>query len=128
MSNLFTEHAEAACCIWEALLERRTRDDAEPDAIVDCFEQRGAGEMRHAAIALSLLCCDVWDELTPEERPDLFDWEFVPHFVYMLTDAQHPRCVEIPSTEDAVALYRESNPASRRRYVTGRHSCGMDVG
>lgn len=103
----FARHAEAACCVWEALLERRRRDDAEPDGIVEGFEQRGTNEMRHAAIALSALCSNLWDAIPEDERPDSFDWDFVPRFVDMLDwDATLPACVAMPTTEQALAIYR----------------------
>jgi hypothetical protein len=108
----FELHAEAACCIWEALLEIKDHDDCAPEsvrsAIVSCFHMKGTAEMRHAAIALSVLCCDVHDLMPEDERPIPYDWEFVPAFVCSLTWGwQHSRCVEIPDAETALRRLRE---------------------
>lgn len=105
----FELHAEAACCIWEALLEhmQEMSKDEEVDDIVRCFSDRGTNEMRHAAIALSVLCCEVYAALPEDEHPACFDWHFVPTFVDALTwGPELPQCVEIPDTSTALALYR----------------------
>jgi hypothetical protein len=109
MSN-YIKHAEAACCIWEALLERahnkRISDD-KAKAIAYCFEQRGTNEMRHAAISLSVLCSDLWHALPEDERPHCFDWDYVPAFVDMLAwDANTSSLVAIPSVAEALEMYR----------------------
>lgn len=107
MSN-YTLHVEAALCIWEALIEYRTKNaDNHDDPITICFEQRGTNEMRHAAIALSVLCSDLWHKLPEDERPDCFDWDYVPQFVAMLTwDANTSSIVTIPSLDEALEMYR----------------------
>lgn len=108
----FELHAEAACCIWEALLDIRFKSDLPSfaPAIERCFEGRGTSEMRHAAIALSVLFSDTWHALDPDERDAIsFDWDFVPALVRKLIwDADLPMCVEIPDVPTALALYRET--------------------
>ncbi len=77
MSNE-TLRAEAALCIWEAMLD--TRDDNTPLDLR--WEQWGTVEMRHCAIALAPVFLRVYDMIGQErlEALDLipYDWEFVP--------------------------------------------------
>ena len=76
--------AEAACCVWEAMLEQRE----EIPALKALWEAKGTVEMRHKAINLAPAICEAYDVLGADwlERHDLipYDWEFVPAIVKVI--------------------------------------------
>lgn len=75
----FDLRAEAACCVWEWMLERQ----GESAEIAAHFTINGTIETRRLAISLAGLCLDTYDELGGENAIcalDLipYDWEFIP--------------------------------------------------
>lgn len=71
-----TLQAEAAMCLWEAMLEGR--DSLR--VLDEVWQDVGTVQMRHFAIELSPYVCQVWDTLSEDERESCipYDWEFVP--------------------------------------------------
>lgn len=97
--------AEAACCAWEAMLEMR--DDLP--ALDRRWKAIGTVELRHKAIALAPVICDVYDALGREwmEEHDLllYDWEFVPALVKLIDWNQ----VDIPRPEELTAMLKDKH-------------------
>jgi hypothetical protein len=80
----YTELADAACCIWEAMIAARLDSNNQNNPIAKDFKRVGTAEMRGFAVNMADLCCDVWEHWGEEEimtRPEPFDWEFVPLFL-----------------------------------------------
>lgn len=67
---------EAACCIWEWMLENR---DGIP-ALDAAMSTHGAVASRHRAIDLAPVACAIWDDLSETEREACipYDWGFIP--------------------------------------------------
>jgi hypothetical protein len=77
----YTELADAACCIWEAMIEFKLEGNNQ---IARDFRKVGSAEMRRVAVNMAGLCCNVWEYWGEREiatRPEPFDWEFVPLFL-----------------------------------------------
>jgi hypothetical protein len=72
------DQVEAALCLWEAVLERRS-----DNAIDAAFERHGAWALRQAVMSMAHHCDDVWLALTDLGNDDrvTFDWEFCPAYV-----------------------------------------------
>lgn len=73
---------EAIACIWEAFLELYRGEEC-PAALSTMWDNAGTVHMRHIAISLSAMACDVWENMTEEQRESVipYDWEFTPAFV-----------------------------------------------
>lgn len=76
--------AEAALCAWEGMLD--LRDILPP--LKATWGTAGTVEMRHKAIALAPVICDVYDALGTEwiEKHELlsYDWDFVPALLKLI--------------------------------------------
>lgn len=70
--------AEAALCIWEAMLDARL--ESSSPAITAAFEAGGTVTMRHHALALSTFALAVHDALPDDvrEAPLAYDYEIIP--------------------------------------------------
>lgn len=95
--NYTRDHMEAACCLWEAMLELvRAKDFSTlPEggaAVVAAFTRHGAAAMRNVAIDLAAECDEEWNELTEDARDDIgaFDWEFCPSVIKRVDWTQWP--------------------------------------
>jgi len=76
MSDYTAEYAEAACCIWEYMLET-------PSSISDKFG--GATYARMFAVELAPYCHQSWEwAFKTAEYDDCFDWEWVPDYMEAL--------------------------------------------
>lgn len=66
--------AEAACCVWEEMLERRDT------SLRQSFQDAGTGQMRLCAVHLAPYAEKAWHEAG---KPDdiSYDWEFIPWFL-----------------------------------------------
>lgn len=80
--------AEAAMCIWEAMLDARYPGEQHPDLMEPMdrlWFDHGTVEMRHYAYRLALSALEVFELLGREycEEHDLipYDWEFIPAVV-----------------------------------------------
>jgi hypothetical protein len=114
----FSLRAEAACCIWECLLEWREHQHDDPTAALvgKLFETFGTVAMRHLAIALADLCCDVWDLFADGEIEDMdlipYDWEFVPVFVKNIDlDAEANHSTDAAAIKAAMVKARKARAA-----------------
>ncbi len=67
---------EAACCIWEELLNRISNPKFEI-----AFEKHGHGHMRHLAIVHADQCHLDYAKAVEDGYDDCFDWDFVPDWV-----------------------------------------------
>jgi hypothetical protein len=88
MTKYTRDHMEAACCLWEAMLEMKEKN-------VDlgrAFMKYGTAALRDAAIDLAIILDEEWNELTQEMREDAapFDWEYTPNFVSRVDWTQWP--------------------------------------
>ncbi|MGY3589380.1 hypothetical protein ACVIF9_008057 [Bradyrhizobium sp. USDA 4350] len=74
----FELRSEAACCLWEALVEWQCQGVSN-----EWTQHRarvGTMQARHDCIALADTCHRAWDALSEDERIALmpYDWEFCP--------------------------------------------------
>jgi hypothetical protein len=85
------DQIEAACCIWEALLETMKNVDHQLSMGMPCdvwdlkllqgFQDHGASEMRHLAITHAHQCHMDYAKAVEDGYDDAFDWDFVPTWV-----------------------------------------------
>lgn len=68
------DEAEAAMCIWEAILSTK---DSDPQ-IAHHFFHLGTGEIRHFALSLAKPCHLAWLKDAANGFDDSLDWDFVP--------------------------------------------------
>jgi hypothetical protein len=91
MTTYTALHMEAALCIWEEMLDERERKGpAENErpwkvAMRKMWHDYGTVSMRHEAIRLGPIACEVYDIIGCDRLEELdlipYDWEFIPAFV-----------------------------------------------
>lgn len=92
--RLYTrDHMEAACCLWEAILELHEKI---PD-LHAAFLRHGTAEMRMVAIDLAVEADEIWQDIPEDNRPDTFDWDFCHDFIKSLDWTQWPPTSTLPS-------------------------------
>lgn len=84
--NYTRDHMEAACCLWEAMLELREKI---PE-LGRTFMDRGTTVMRLLAVDLAIEADEIWKDIPEDNRPDTFDWDFCPDFIKSLDWTQWP--------------------------------------
>lgn len=104
MTTYTRDHMEAACCLWEAMLELRTAKDFSTlpdggDVVVAAFKAHGAVAMRDVAIDLAVVANAAWESAPADERTEPFDWEFCPKFILSLDWSQWPPTLAHPSQD-----------------------------
>lgn len=73
--NYTREHMEAACCLWEAMLELR---DELPKLHAEWL-RHGTAVMRQHAIDLAVETDEEWSQIPDDVRDGMtFDWELCP--------------------------------------------------
>ena len=82
------EEVETACCVWEAMVDMRTK----LPALEEAFLQHGFAAMRNVAIDLAKPIEVIWHGMTDEQRDEAgsFDWEFCPDLLHDVDWAQWP--------------------------------------
>ena len=88
MSNYTRDHMETACCLWESMLEQRTK----LPALDRVWLRYGTSEMRLAAIDMAKAVDEEWRELGQDAQEDFgaFDWEFCPMIINRIDWTQWP--------------------------------------
>ena len=78
MTTLTHLQAEAALCLWEAMMEMRDEPEA-PEGMDQRWTDIGTVDMRHIAIDLAPFVCEVYDAMPKEAKECVpYDWEVVP--------------------------------------------------
>lgn len=78
--------AEAALCLWEAMLDARS-EGAAPPWLEEYWWGEGTSAMRMRCIALAPAVDKLWKSLGPDQDDfEPFDWEFCPLVLSLMPD------------------------------------------
>lgn len=74
------DQVDAAMCVWEELLSRRSSDGDYP--LNDYWDWYGSCQVRDDCIAIAVWVEAIWDGMGQRIWDnDIFDWEFVPRML-----------------------------------------------